>query len=331
MVPMRMDFYRYRDEAKRAILQRAARLDSVWDPFTASWLAYALGQDGFEGNPELLNLVQRLRHWAENDEVWTVQRNLGALCFLGYFLSKMSKDARQFIDRVWNQIEIGLSKKEQGSSKFSPMNDPEQVFPMALLVNSLKEIPQNLKDSLKEVARTRMQGPLKRRILFCAALRELGEDCSISKPIEDLSDPGDVIALVWYWERYAPSGERAKWWENFEKIKDGLYFDQNEMREGARVLSDSELALLYEALTRETADPDPNLLFEFYPLHPRVKEIAASLFKNKEYKNAVEEAAHALNAFIQDKTGSKKSEAELIQSVMKSHPPQTQIQPLFGY
>jgi len=318
MVSMRMDFYRYREEVKQAILERITRLDSEWDPFAASWLAYALSQDGFEANQPLQGLVDRLALWADKDEAWAARRNLGALCFLGYFLSKMGKEVPGFTDRVLKQIE---RIEEQKSHKFSPVNDPEQVFPMALLISSLEEVSQSLKDSLKEIARKRMQGTLKRQILYGAALRELGEVIPPPASTGDVGDPGDVIALVWCWERYGVSGERAKWWGAFENIKDGLSFYQDEVREGTRVLSTSEVSLLYEALTRETVNPDPNLLFDLYPLHSRVKEIAGSLFKSGEYKNAVEEATHALNAFIQDKTGSTKTEAKLVQSVMKSSPP----------
>lgn len=318
MVSMRMDFYRYWEQVKQAILQRITCLDSEWDPFVASWLAYALSQDGFEANQPLLELVERLALWADKDEAWAARRNLGALCFLGYFLSKMAKDAPGFTDRVLEQIE---RLKEQKGHRFSPVNDPEQVFPMALLVSSLDEVPQSLKNFLKEAARRRMQGTLKRQVLYGAALRELGEEVPLPASAGDLSDPGDVVALVWCWERYGAPGERARWWGAFETIKDGLSFVQDEVREGVRVLSTSEVALLYEALTRETANPDPNLLFDLYPLHPRVREISASLFKNGEYENAVEEATKALSAFIQEKTGSTKTEAELVQSVMKSFPP----------
>lgn len=323
---MRMNFYRYQEEVKQAIIERITQLDSEWDPFTASWLAYALSQDGIEANPSLFELIKRLALWANENEAWTAHRNLGALCFLGYLLTEMDRGTSEFMARVLEQIE---HLNRQGSHKFSPVNDPEQVFPVALLVGFLKEAPKNVKDLLKKAARERMQGTLKRQILYGAALRELGEVIPVPTPsAEDLNDSGNVIALVWYWERYGEApGERAQWWGAFEAIKDGLAFDQNEMREGTRILTVSEVALLYEALTRETANPDPNLLFELYPFHPRVREISASLFKNGEYNNAVEEAAKALNAFIQDKTGSRKAEADLVQSVMKSFPPPLQFNP----
>jgi len=329
MVSMRMNFYQYREEVRKAIIQEIARLDSEWDPFAASWLAYALSQDGFDANQPLLELIKRLDLWTETeeDEIWSTRRNLGALCFLAYFLRKVDKEVPDFTNRVLQQIERSL--KDQKGHKFSPVNDPEQVFPIALLVHSLEEAPQHLVNFLRKRAQEGLKGPLKRRLLYQAVLRELDESISLpTVSIEDAVDPGDIIALVWYWERYGAQRERATGWKAFESIKEWLSFGQNGGREGARVLSPPEMALLYEALTRETATPDPNLLFELYPLHPRIKEIAASLYKNGEYPNAVEEATKALSTFIQEKTGCRKAEAELVQSVMKNFPkPTLQLTP----
>lgn len=108
-------------------------------------------------------------------------------------------------------------------------------------------------------------------------------------------------------------GERARWWEAFESIKDGLSFHQDEVREEARVLSISEVTLLYEALTHETANPDPNLLFELYPLHPRVKDIARKPFKEGNYIHAVFEATKAFEEWLKRITGIDKTCRPLVQ------------------
>lgn len=322
VVSMRTDFYRYREEVKKAILEQIARLDSGWDPFAASWLAYALSQDGFEANQPLLELIEGLALWADEDETWTARRNLGALCFLGYFLGKMDKDVPDFTTRVLKQIR---RLDGQESHKFSPVNDPEQVFPMALLVSSLEKAPQSFKDFLREATRVRMQGTLKRQILYGAALRELGEVVPLSAPVGDPSDPGDVIALVWCWERYGAPGERARWWGSFESIKDGLSFRQDEEREGVRILSISEVALLYEALARETASPDPDFLFEFYPLHPRVKEIARKPFREGNYIHAVFEATKAFEEWLKRITGIDKTCRPLVQESLGGTSPRVRF------
>jgi uncharacterized protein (TIGR02391 family) len=320
MVSMSLDFYRYLEEVKKTLLAKLTLLDSEWDPFAASWLAYGLSQDGTEDNPPLSELIERLALWAKESEIWAARRNLGALCFLGYFLIKTGKEEPNFSAQVLELVGELLERQE--GHKFSPLNDPEQVYPMALLVASIENY-QNLKALLKETAHKRMRGPVKRQVLYGAARRELGEDIPLPVPTEAPNDPGDIIVLVWCWERYGAPGERTKWWMAFESIKDVLSFRDDEGREGLRILSVSEMALLYEALTRETTSPDPNLLFDLYPLHPRIREITASLFKNGEYQNAVEEATKALSAFIQEKTNSQKTEAELVQSVMKNLPKPT--------
>jgi len=38
---MLTDFYQYRAEVKRALLARKSQMEREWDPFIASWLAYA--------------------------------------------------------------------------------------------------------------------------------------------------------------------------------------------------------------------------------------------------------------------------------------------------
>lgn len=237
----------------------------------------------------------------------------------------MGKDILGFIDQVSRQIE---HLKGQKSHKFSPLNDPEQIFPTALLVSSLKEIPQSLKDSLKEVARTHLQGTLKRQILFRAALRELGEAVSPPVSIENTSDAGDIVALVWYWERYGETGERAQWWDTFASVKDGLSLDQGEGREGVRVLLLPEIALLYEAFTRETANPDPNLLFELYPLHPRVKEIARKHFKECNYLHAVLEAVKAFEEYLKELTRIDKTCRPLVQESLGGKSPRIRFNSL---
>ena len=322
MVPVKLDFYRYREEIKQAILRHITRLDTEWDPFRASWLAYALSQEGVEGNLQLVRLIERLSLWAKDDNAWASQRNLGALCFLGYFIQKRDLRSPDFLFRLAEQIKRLENATEH---KFSPINDPEQVFPMALFIASCAEGTPHLVEVLKKVASTRMRGTFKRQILYGAALQELGEAISLPVPDEeDIRNPGDIIAFVWYWERYGSHGDRTRWWQAFEHIRDGLSFEQDDVREDVYVLSPTEVALLYEALTRETTNPDPHLLFELYPLHPRIKEIAGSLFRTGEYKNAVEEATKALNAFIQTKVGnSSRTEAELVQATM--NPPNPKI------
>lgn len=324
MVSVRIDFYRYRDDLKKAILRRSSRLDSEWDPFVASWLAYALSQDGVETSPPLLDLVERLERWANQQETRSTQRSIGPLCFLGYFQTIMGKNAGELINTVLRQMGELVDKEHH---KFSPLNDPEQVFSMALLVANLREIPQNLKDSMKAVAQAKLQGPLKRRTLYCAALRELGETTHPFAPPQNVSDPSDLIALIWYSERY-DVGECVKLWEAFANLKDSLSFEQDQENEGIRVLSAPEMALLYEALARETANPDPNLLFELYPLHPCVKAMARKYFQEGNYVHAVLESAKVFEEHLKEITGIDKNCRPLVQESFRVETPKIRFNTL---
>jgi hypothetical protein len=84
------------------------------------------------------------------------------------------------------------------------------------------------------------------------------------------------------------------------------------MADYQRVISISELAMLYEALTRETKTLDPNLLFDTHPLHPRVRGVSESLSKKQEYFNAVFEATKVLNDFLRELTTLQTSETTLV-------------------
>src|SRR5690606_35433543 len=59
-------------------------------------------------------------------------------------------------------------------------------------------------------------------------------------------------------------------------------------------------------------------LFEYFPMHPRIRQVAGEHFRNGKYVVAVEQAAKVLNELIQQKSGvTDKSEAELVQATMK--------------
>jgi uncharacterized protein (TIGR02391 family) len=312
-----MNLFAYRDEIKRALLDHVARFDAEPDPFVGAWLAYAFSQEGFQDNPIMMNLVHRLSVLAQDEAVLLSPRNLGPLCLIAYLRQQIGLQITDYSEMLSSAIE----NLQDNTSKFSPVNDPEQVFPMALFVSCLQD-GRSARDTLRLIIRSRSNGTLKRRIIYKAALRELGDARSFPNVDEAPSDPGDIIGLVWFWERYGDRAGCARWWSAFEKIKDIISSNRSEREDlGMRVLSVTELSLLYEALVRETLNPDPILLFQLYPLHPRVQDVSTSLFMAGEYKNAVEEAAKALSAHIQQRTGSTKSEAELVRAVMQPPTP----------
>ena len=128
----------------------------------------------------------------------------------------------------------------------------------------------------------------------------------------------DILTYLWLIERYRNvfSEDILKYWVMFEKIYP--YLETGEEGEDRFNISNRDLAFLYEAILREIKEPDPNMLFDLYPIHPEIKKVSAEHFKNRKYVSAVFEATKKLNKMIQEITGIKdKSEAELVQATMK--------------
>jgi len=200
------------------------------------------------------------------------------------------------------------------------LRDPEQVFLLALGLSVVKEEIPSVKEAktrLIQVAKQQVsKGLLKRRMLYAAALREMGESVSASE--QNPQDAGDMIALVWWSERYGDGMKKNEQWHRFASVKEMISLDANKASEAQRVLSVPELAMLYEAVCCEASQPHPMLLFDYFPLHRKIKAIAQDHFRNGKYVAAVFEACKKLNELIQEKSGVKdKNEVELVQATMK--------------
>lgn len=311
MVPL--DFHGYRLKIKRVILARLDSLLREWDPFVAAWIAYAISFDGLQDNPPLDDLADRLKRWAAQDSSWEQQRNLGALAFNCWLQKRMG---RSYDTKIITKLSEAV-KQLDTDYKLSLLRDAEQVFLLSLGLGGIEEA----KAKLVAVSKQQLdKGPLRRRILYAAALREMGE--TVSLPSRPPQDVGDVVALVWWAERYPDKLRKDEQWKRFANMLEKISLDSDEASESQRVPSVPELALLYEAVTREASHPDPILLFEYFPLHRRVREITRDHFCNGKYVVAVEQACKALNELIQIKSGVKdKSEVALVQSTMKTNNP----------
>jgi len=307
MVPI--DFHQYRIELRRILLERLASLSSEWDPFNAAWICYALSSEGIEHNQELIDLHNRMLRWLEEEKanLWEVQRNLGPVAVTMWLCKKGTQKEKQKIIPTFNE----KVKQLNAEDKWSLLRDPEQVYLLALGLQCSSETEQGY---LKNIARREMRrGPLRRRILYAAALRELGENVTL--PQGEPQDEGDFIALVWWAERY--DGDKHVYWERFNSVKDRIALDGESGYGIHRILTVPEIAMLYEAVIRETIHPDPVLLFKYFPLHQRVRDLAEKHFINKNYLGAVLEAAKALNELIQQKSGINKfSEVRLVNITM---------------
>jgi uncharacterized protein (TIGR02391 family) len=217
--------------------------------------------------------------------------------------------------------------------RLSLLRDPEQVFLLALGLSVVKEEIPSVKEAKARLIQAAKQqvskGPLERRILYAAALREMGE--SISVPEQDPQDAGDMIALVWWSERYGDGMKKNEQWHRFASVKEMIALDANEASGAQRVLFVTELAMLYEAVCCEASQPDPMLLFEYFPLHRKVRAIAQDHFRNGKFVAAVFEACKNLNELIQEKSGVKdKDDVELVQATMKQINEPTKIKIKFN-
>ncbi len=313
MVPLRLNFYEYREQVRRALFQRKASLGTKWDPLSAAWLGYAFLQDGLVQNPHMLELIHDLERWAQ-ENVGDPGRYLGPLCFLGYLQLQggqtMSDVALRALERI---------KSIDRESRFSPFRAPEQMFLVALLISRLDDASGEAKNLLVTMIQNQLYGPLQRRIMFLAAGKELGLDGQLHIPAGTVPDVGDVIALVWWQERYRNADESNSWWKVFDNMSADISLIENGVASEAgetRIVSPWEIAILYEALVKETINPDPSLLFELYPLHPRIKAITGSLFNKGEYFSAVFEATKVFNDYLRESTGSQESETRLVRNTI---------------
>lgn len=306
MVPV--NFYQWKEEIRRALFRKAEAINDSWDPFIAAWLGYAFSIDGLENNQPLLDLLNRMERWLEED-VWSYERNLGAIALILWLLKKAGKPLPQeFVVQFLHKV-LALNVDK----KLSLLRDPEQVFLLALGANTISN--DSAKSRLIEVARGQIKlGPLRRKILIGVALRELGEQVDL--PEGEPADEGDVIGLLWWAERYEDNKRQA--WEHFSNIAERIVLDSENVSDAQRILTEPEIAMLYEALMVETKHPEPDLLFDYFPFHMRIREVARDHFINQKYVAAVSEATKALNELIQKVSSvNDKDEVELVQATMK--------------
>ena len=306
MVPVK--FHQWKEEIRRVLFRRAQGIDDGWDPFIAAWLGYAFGIDGFENNQPLLDLLERMERWLEED-AWSYERNLGPIA---WYLWLLNKTGQRFQQECVAQFAANVHALN-ADKKFSLLRDPEQVFLLALGASAIGD--DSVKSRLIEVAREQIKlGPLRRKIVYGAALRELGEEVGLPEGVP--ADEGDVIALLWWAEKY--QGDKKQAWERFSSIAERIALEPENASDVQRILREPEIAMLYEALVAETKHPEPALLFDYFPFHERIRQVVRDHFINQKYVAAVFEATKALNELIQKVSGvNDKNEAELVQLTMK--------------
>lgn len=306
MVPV--NFHQWKEETRRVLFKKAEAINDRWDPFIAAWIGYAFSIDGLENNQPLLELLNRMERWLK-EYAWSYERDLGPIALYLWLLKNIGQPHYQdFISQFVNKVHA-LNADE----KLSILRDPEQVFLLSLGAIAVGD--DSAKSRLIEVAREQIKlGTLRRKILYGAALREFGEQVSLSN--DEPADVGDVISLLWWAEKY--HGEKKQAWERFSSITERIALEPEIPSDAQRILGEPDIAMLYEALVIETNYPEPILLFDYFPFHQRIRDVARDHYKNKKYATAVFEATKALNELIQEISGVRdKTEAELVQSTMR--------------
>jgi len=317
MVPLKINLYELKEELKRALIHRLSAITPYEHPLDWAWIAYAFSCDGQKNNPLFEQSVDALEKWAISEEAGIKDKNLAPLC-LCYFLSS-NQDIKHIIS---NKAESILKRViiKKGITKFSPLNDPEQVFCVTL---GLKDIITKYSHQLIEIIIKNMNGRPLRKALYLASLFEMERNTHKLPEVEGIQNPEDIITILWLFERYkSEHSEKIKFlWKSYENVHASIGFDITDS-EGLILISNRTLALLYETVTKETKGPNPDMLFDLYPLHPQIKKIAEKHFKSKNYVGAIFEATKKLNEFIQNITEIKdKEEVKLVQATMKQNNP----------
>jgi len=312
MVSVRLNFFSHREEIKRALIERKEFIDPFKYPNEWAWITYAFSKDGKENNPLFGDAINDLTNWALTDESISQERYLAPLSLCCY-LAREEENRRLIAEKIISKLNQLFNKV---IDKFSVLNDPTQIFSIIV----------GVKDRLSDVQRNKLlsicnknlnTGSILRRVFFNASLLELGENKNINLDSKNIdSDPSSIIGIIWFHERYGRNSnvDFGNLWKNYENIKEYITLSDASNPDSKRPLSIQDLTLLYEAISCETQKPDPNMLFDMYLLHDRIRNVTESLFKKGEYFNAVFEATKVLNDFIRDKTQSSESEINLVKA-----------------
>jgi len=312
MVLINIDFYKLKEKIRREITLKIEKLEAAKYPLDVAWLLYSLSFEDRKNNLFFKKGLNSLEKWVLSDVSGTKDKDLAPLSLCCY-LSKKEEVSKKAMKKIESILESNIAKSLL--PKFNVLNDPEQIFCVSLLK---EKMPAKYKTQLIEKIKKNLNGSIVRNIFFSAALYELGEENPIIlEKLKSIENPEDVILSLWLVEEYRNKikSDILRFWKKFESIYPIIAID--ELEDGTK-LSNRDLALLYRTVTIEIKEPNPNMLFDLYPIHPEIKKIVQDYFKNKKYSSAVFEATKKLNEMIQNKTGVKnKSEAELIQATMK--------------
>ena len=293
---MKGDFYKLRESLRKSILSEVDNSEAEFDPSVIGWATYAtLQEDSFSARAGggLRQILDREKgRWAAG----SIQgRDLVAIAALVLLELDHPSPGLSAFDILREQV--GGS---QPGGKLSAVRLPDQLF---LVSVAMKGAAASERKHLAQLIRGQLSGPVHRQVLLHAALLELEDPAGT--PALGGEDVADVVASVWWRVRYAAGTDSVTEWETLDQLLTEVDLGSPAASgdHGQRRLSPWEEALIFECLCRQLNTISPMVLFDLYPLHPRVKKIARPFFEKQQYPTAVVQAAQVLNELLQQKTG----------------------------
>lgn len=325
-----LDFYALRSEIKTSLLRRWGQLELTADPLVWAWIVHALNEEGTANNLLIEQALQQGKLWLATSEAWSSDGHLGSIGLLCSLLHQMENDT---FERLKPQlVERIQGLRDRGHGKFSRLNDPDVVLGLALGVGS--RLPGELcKWLAQHCERNALPGNWRRRLLFAASAHELhGNVLPFAINGSELQ-VHEVFPAVWFVERYSQLVEGAerqrRIWEAFERVKEGVSLEASSSSAAPLyVASPIDIAMLFEALVRQTQNIDPVTLFNNTPWHPEVRRVTESLFAKGEHVMAVFQAGVFFVDAVKrkgghptDKSGNPLDGAKLMSHVFGSRSP----------
>lgn len=307
---------------------RTLALESRWDPISAAWLTRGVVRGGESGDPVTRKLLALLQKEVLSIEDCHAQptRDLAALAALYSSHGIGAEIEGQLLDRIRD-----ILRRVNLEQRFSPLRAPEQLYLVSLTWDRVAKGQPDIEEKLLRAAAREATGPVWRKVFATASLREMGQHPIIEWAGDPITTASDVIARMWWSAKYEHGGDFSRWLSAWESVQGTISvsaegFDPEQT--DVRPLSAWELATLFEALEQEISAPDPMLLFDLFPLHPRVREIARKYFEGERYVGAVLEACAVLNERLKSKSGVLNAdEVQLVDLVLmdplSAKPPRT--------
>ena len=284
-----LNYAALKSDVKATILSRLGTIEPSEDPLIWSWMVHALSLDNLNNRSFIEKVSTSGIQWLSSEDLWKQVRNLSAISSISLLIKRLEgQDYEHTAECLIEELQK-LRGREQ--KKHGYLNDPQFVYPLVIGVSAY--LPSDLKDWLKEhCTKNAKSGKWNRSLLFAASAKELdGEIDPISLSGKDVEFYDLPIAL-WFSEKYTSlldSEERKRsLWQSFETIREGISLAEDDSR---HVVSNVDLAMLYEALLSQVTKFDPIVVFNNFPWHPKISSAAQRLYLKGEYVSAVFEAA----------------------------------------